>query len=38
MGVGWGISGGEAEGVTEEMYLAADGIENCIRVLNSMEE
>ena len=38
IGVGWGMSGGEAKGVLDELYLAADGIENCIRVLNEIED
>ena len=38
LGVGWGVSGGEAEGLLDELYLAVDGIENCIRVLNDMED
>ena len=27
IGVGWGISGGEAAGLINDQYLAADGIE-----------
>ena len=38
IGVGWGISGGEAAGVLTDAYLAADGIENCIEVLNDLED
>ena len=38
IGVGWGVSGGEAAGLIQERYLAADGIENCIRVLNDLED
>ena len=38
IGVGWGVSGGEAAGLINDNYLAADGIENCIRVLNDMED
>ena len=37
-GVGWGVSGGEADGLADDNYLAADGIENCIRVLSDLEE
>jgi len=37
MGLGWGCSGGEASAMLDEKYLAADGIENCIRVLESLE-
>ena len=38
IGVGWGISGGEAAGLINDEYLAADGIENCIRVLEDLED
>ena len=37
LGLGWGCSGGEASATLDERYLAADGIENCIRVLESLE-
>ena len=37
MGIGWASSGGEAAGVLKEKYLAADGIENCISVLEEIE-
>ncbi|MBQ2713216.1 MAG: 4Fe-4S dicluster domain-containing protein [Clostridia bacterium] len=37
LGVGWASSGGEAAGVLKEKYLAADGIENCISVLEALE-
>ena len=37
LGFGWGCSGGEASATLDERYLAADGIENCIRVLESLE-
>lgn len=37
-GVGWGVSGGEADGLADDNYLAADGIENCIRVLSDLED
>lgn len=36
-GVGWGSSGGESEATLQSGYLAADGIENCIRVLEALE-
>lgn len=36
-GMRWGASGGESSAVLEDKYLAADGIENCIRVLESLE-
>ena len=38
IGVGWGNAGGEAAGMITEEYLAADGIENVIRVLEDMED
>ena len=38
IGVGWGRRGGEAGGLFTESYLAADGIENVIRVLEDMED
>ena len=37
-GIGWGRSGGEAAATLHERYLAADGIENVIRVLEDMED
>ena len=38
VGVGWGHSGGEAAATLHERYLAADGIENAIRILEDMED
>ena len=38
IGVGWGASGGEASALINEIYLAADGIENVIRVLEDLED
>lgn len=38
IGVGWGGCGGEASGLLIENYLAADGIENVIRVLEDLED
>ncbi len=38
IGVSWGRSGGEAGGLFTENYLAADGIENVIRVLEDLED
>ncbi len=38
IGIGWGRSGGEAGGLLSENYLAADGIENVISVLEDMED
>ncbi len=38
IGISWGRSGGEASGLLTENYLAADGIENVIRVLEDRED
>lgn len=38
IGMGWGRRSGEAGGLFTENYLAADGIENVIRVLEDMED
>ena len=38
IGVGWASSGGEAAGLLKERYLAADGIENVINVLEELED
>ena len=38
MGIGWGSSGGEAAAALKERYLAADGIENVIRVLEDLDD
>ncbi len=38
LGVGWATSGGEAAAMLGEKYLAADGIENVIRVLEELED
>ena len=37
IGVGWATSGGEASALMNDSYLAADGIENVIRVLDQIE-
>ncbi len=37
IGIGWAASGGEATAVFNDKYLAADGIENVIRVLDQIE-
>lgn len=37
IGIGWARSGGEATALFNEYYLAADGIENVIRVLDQVE-
>ncbi len=38
IGIGWGSSGGEAGGLLVDNYLAADGIENVINVLEGLED
>jgi hypothetical protein len=38
IGVSWGRSGGEAGGILRDTYLAADGIENVLRVLEDLED
>jgi iron only hydrogenase large subunit-like protein len=38
LGLGWGFISGEARGLMTENYLAADGIENVMRVLEELEE
>lgn len=39
IGIGWAESGGEAAGlIATDRYLAADGIENVIRVLENLED
>lgn len=38
MGMGWCVSGGEAAASLNERYIAADGIENCIKVLEDLED
>lgn len=38
IGISWGTSGGEAGGLLTDNYLAADGIENVIRVLEDLED
>lgn len=38
IGVSWGGSGGESGGLLSDNYLAADGIENVIRVLEDLED
>ena len=37
IGLGWASSGGEGSALMNDRYLAADGIENVIRVLDSIE-
>lgn len=38
IGLSWGSSGGESAGLIHDNYLAADGIENVIRVLEDLED
>ena len=38
MGVGWASSGGESAALLRDRYLAADGIENVIQVLEELED
>lgn len=38
IGVGWATSGGESSAMLGEKHLAADGIENVIRVLEELED
>lgn len=38
IGISWGRSGGEAAGLLTDGYLAADGIENVIKVLEDLED
>lgn len=37
IGIGWATTGGEATAIFNESYLAADGIENVIHVLDQIE-
>lgn len=37
IGLNWAGSGGEATSLLSEKYLAADGVENCIKVLDEVE-
>lgn len=37
IGIGWATSGGEATAIFNESYLAADGIDNVIKVLDQVE-
>ena len=37
IGIGWAVSGGESTAIFNENYLAADGIENVIHVLDQIE-
>ncbi len=37
-GIGWARSGGEAEALSKDNYIAADGIENCTKLLEAIED
>ena len=37
VGISWSTTGGESKATFNERYLAADGIENCIRVLEQID-
>lgn len=37
IGIGWAVTGGESTAVFNDNYLAADGIDNCIHVLDQIE-
>lgn len=37
IGIGWASSGGEATAIFNDKYLAADGIDNCIKILDQIE-
>ena len=37
IGIGWATSGGEASGTLNDNALAADGIENCIKILEEVD-
>ena len=37
VGIGWATTGGEAKALFNERYIAADGIENCIEVLEQID-
>ena len=38
IGVSWGITGGEVGGLLTDSYIAVDGIENVIKVLEDLED
>ena len=37
IGIGWASTGGESSAIFNDKYLAADGIENCIKVLEQID-
>ncbi len=38
IGISWGMTGGEASGILSEDALAVDGIENCMKLLEEIED
>lgn len=38
IGISWGVTGGEAGGLLSDSFVAADGIENVIHVLEDLED
>jgi len=38
LGIGWATSGGESAALLKERYLAADGVENVIKILEELED
>ncbi len=38
MGIGWAVSGGEGTALLDRQYLAVDGIENVIKILEDLED
>ena len=37
LGIGWASSGGEASALLKDKYIATDGITNCIKILDEIE-
>ena len=37
LGINWAVSGGEASGLLQDKYLAADGVDNVMKVLDELE-
>ncbi len=37
LGINWAVSGGESSGLMQERYLAADGVDNVMKVLDELE-
>lgn len=38
IGIGWGVSGGEGNALLNKQYLAVDGIQNVIQILEDLED